>query len=448
MDKTGYSQENTTAVLVIHGIGQQIPGQTIRQFVEGVLAEEVEEPKFVSKPDRLAENFGIRKYQNRSKPRLQFFEYYWAHQSKGTTLRHVLSWYRKLLLRWPNAIPRGMKALYYLSWITLILLGLTCWEQFVLSDVEKGNSFWKSAVGLAFIGTVINGFVIGYLGDAARYLSPAPQNVSMQQAIRSEGCSLLRKLHEEGYGRIIVVGHSLGTVVGYDILRQVWDDFNTSYSSDKDDGRAQTALEDLEKVGKILEEKFRQGCDTPSDINDFQEAQKNLIAEMRSFGLEWRVTDFLTLGSPLSHAAMLMAKDECDLRRRQDEREFPTCPPVVDLKASKIGSHEYAYLWKKGKLRRLHHAAPFAMTRWTNLYFPAFGGLFGDFVGGPVRDVFGPGIKDVPVSTNWLFGLGKRSIAAHVRYWSEPKDVEHEHETSLREIRDALDLKKSARDFS
>jgi hypothetical protein len=40
--------------------------------------------------------------------------------------------------------------------------------------------------------------------------------------------------------------------------------------------------------------------------------------------------------------------------------------------------------------RYFTHNAPFAAVRWTNLYFPVRFGFFGDVVGGPLVDVFGP----------------------------------------------------------
>ena len=50
-----------------------------------------------------------------------------------------------------------------------------------------------------------------------------------------------------------------------------------------------------------------------------------------------------------------------------------------------------------------HHAAVFGPTRWTNLYFPSKLLLWGDLVGGELRSIFGPGVRDIPVSTRkWL----------------------------------------------
>ena len=43
--------------------------------------------------------------------------------------------------------------------------------------------------------------------------------------LRAEGLALLQALHEDGnYNRIIVVGHSLGSVIGFDLLRLAWED--------------------------------------------------------------------------------------------------------------------------------------------------------------------------------------------------------------------------------
>jgi hypothetical protein len=74
---------------------------------------------------------------------------------------------------------------------------------------------------------------------------------------------------------------------------------------------------------------------------------------------------------------------------------------------------------KTQKVRILHHGAPFAITRWTNLYFP------GDIIGGRVSHLFGAGIKDVE-----LGGCCARSWRSHVHYWK--------HECACQKLREAL----------
>ena len=69
--------------------------------------------------------------------------------------------------------------------------------------------------------------IVDYVGDAARYLSPLPRNIRLRQKIRGECVRLLRTLHASGeYDRIIVVGHSLGSVIAYDAITHLWQEFN------------------------------------------------------------------------------------------------------------------------------------------------------------------------------------------------------------------------------
>ena len=105
-------------------------------------------------------------------------------------------------------------------------------------------------------------------------------------------------------------------------------------------------------------------------------------------GKPWLVTDLITLGSPLAHAQLLLARTQKELRNRQNERELPTCPPIPD---NRTFSYRLTYdvAGEKRTIFVLHHAAAFACTRWTNLYFAARWGFFGVLVGGPLRQIFG-----------------------------------------------------------
>ena len=38
----------------------------------------------------------------------------------------------------------------------------------------------------------------------------------------------------------------------------------------------------------------------------------------------------MTLGSPLAHADILLARDRVGLEAKQNDREFPTCLPVLE----------------------------------------------------------------------------------------------------------------------
>ena len=84
------------------------------------------------------------------------------------------------------------------------------------------NSPWSVAAASAVIGLylIVNAaFLQPYLGDAARYFRNSPGNVAVRRAIRKEAVDTLERLHNGQYDRIVVVAHSLGTVVAYDMLR-------------------------------------------------------------------------------------------------------------------------------------------------------------------------------------------------------------------------------------
>jgi hypothetical protein len=109
----------------------------------------------------------------------------------------------------------------------------------------------------------------------------------------------------------------------------------------------------------------------------------------------WLVTDFVTLGSPLTHALYLMCrgKDEAELRmdfdRRTREREFPTCPPrMVD------GDLRLTFKNPQSHMRTFHHGGQFALTRWTNLYFPVSQLLWGDAMAGDREKAIAAGCDD------------------------------------------------------
>jgi hypothetical protein len=195
---------------------------------------------------------------------------------------------------------------------------------------------------------------------------------------------------------------------------------------------AMTALDELEALADSKH--------VPAER--IQSAQRRYLEELESNGCRWRVTDLVTMGSPLAHAAVLLANDESDLRRKQADREFPCCLPAPEtVQRDHVVSRRFSYEIDRGKknsYRVPHHAAVFAPTRWTNLYFPSRAIVWGDLIGGPLQPVMGTGIRDVPVSTQQRYGL-----FTHTLYWSMPPEgVEAPHVEALR---DALNLTDTER---
>lgn len=417
------------AVVLIHGIGEQKPMDTLRTFAGAVLppADKGEE-RYWSKPDKMSELFELRRLTTPGRTKTDFYEYYWAYHVEGTKWRHLAHWFFGLLLRrWGN-IPQGLRSIWLISWILLMMLAALT----ALGNVAHIQAWYAAQpyFGPAWVVSAlavlsIQGFLIYYVGDAARYLSPSPQNIALRQKIRAEGVYLLRQLHDSNkYDRIIVVGHSLGSVIGYDIITRLWLDYNTVYDFKTHAPSLANLLARHAPPQPVIKKRlFQVGCalSAASDLQtlqDFRSAQVEAWKEQRRWGNPWRITDFATIGSPLAHAMLLLASDGKDFTARKGQRELLTCPPVNDKEG-------YGYtdrplpLVGYGRLFSpyiLHHAAAFAVTRWTNLYFPASFGLFGDVIGGPLRDVLGLGIRDIPVKVrNWR----RFTWLSHTAYWKE-----------------------------
>lgn len=402
------------AVVLIHGIGEQKPMDTLRGFVDSICRFPDGKPMtFYSNPDDLSENFDLRRltvYAN--KYRTDFFEYYWAHNLRGTKFVHLTMWLFALLWRLPKNVPKRIRWIYYLIWVlsvsyvALTVVGL--WEFVSIKEV-------LTAPIVTLIGGVVLNMLtfiaIYYLGDAARYTYPSPENISDRQKIRSEGVKLLKKIHAtKKYDRIVLVGHSLGTMIAYDILKHLWGQYHKTHSNEIVLSR--TVLEEYEKhfandTSTWKEERKAEHIKIQSELHD----------EQMAMGNKWLISDFITLGSPLAHSALLMADSMMEMEQRKAERELPTCPPVTEeKKISYPVNYKAEDPLTKAHVERttycVHHAGHFAFTRWHNFYYAK------DFVGGELSDVLGKGIIDKEVRTTNSF-RNAIPFLNHTLYWGE-----------------------------
>lgn len=406
-------QQGKIAVVLIHGIGDQRPMATLRSFIEAVLQPDPQKPHqplYWSKPDMLSPAFGLRRYHapaGRKRPPTDFYEYYWAHKMEGNALSHTLQWVNNLLLRWPVEVPARLRNLWWLCWAVLIVTLLTAialWRW-----TPAGAVGVLGAMALAGGKLAMNSAARDWVGDAARYFDDRPANVGVRDAIRRGGVELLDKIHESGeYRRVIVVGHSLGSAIALDLLYYYWTGVRERHASpDRPDQSALFALETLLR-----------GPEAPSAAQ-IRSLQKQIWQEMRANGASWRVSDLITLGSPLAHLPFLTRLTEQQFRQRLSQRELPTCPPVLDGKGIAYWTRYRTEAGDDRSIATLHHAACFAPTRWTNLFFAHDGWFGGDPVGGPLAGLFGSGVDDRVVATHhW------RGRFNHLDYWlDDPRDA-------------------------
>ena len=429
-------------VIVIHGIGEQRPMDTLRSFVAGVLGPDAGaggDPPFYNKPDPNAEGFELRRIRAFDRNHdTDFVEFYWQHLMPIAPSRFLFSWLWTLMQRPARDMPPRFRFLWWLCWIAtlfgvaVIMLALA--NFLVRRPMSTSGVPELSAVLLAMAGSVW-GFVLAYVGDAAIYLNPHPRTVEARNAIRSAGVALLERLHNDGrYRRIIVVGHSLGSVIAYDVLRFAWSRTATDWRDRVEAGKLVPTRPALPK----LAESEALAAKSEAEIQaGWHEAAKSNFAEHRALGLDWLVTDLITVGSPLAHSDLLLAGNRADLERRQHERELPTSPPHREdrqhfsfqrpVRDGKRGPRPWV----------LDHAAVFALTTWTNLYFPCRHLFYGDPVGGTIGDLFGPGVRDCAVRTSlW------RGWLSHTFYWTRDRGWNAE-DGAVRGLIEALDLNRA-----
>jgi len=505
------------AVIVIHGMGEQVPMGTLNGFVDAVWTTDesltnrnkpdpntgrsrktgpVENASWY-KPDEASRSFELRRITtetsssidgNRGR-RTDFYEFYWAHHIKDMTFKDVLSWIRYLLFRNPlKSVPKDVLFTWCLLWIiTLSALGFAI-HNALPAVYTKSFGFFPSglqpalttsilSIMASFASIAIGGFItknlVTHFGDVVRYVRPHPPNISTRQKIREEGVKLLESILSEEYAgkkkydRVIVVAHSLGTIVAYDILTHAFARMNTNYTVQKDNaGNPVPPFAELERAkleGMIREDNF--------SIEEYQNQQNKAMKELVSQGNSWCISDFITLGSPLTHAEFLLEKNMTAVRKAQLNRTFPTCPPVMEYDG-KTSKHRFTYIGgSKDKIslhnrymaglsdsaendllkladeapRYPHHAALFAYTRWSNLYSPSRFTLWGDQVSGPLAGTFGKGIRDIPVMTDIdenerKIEGDKTKFLAHTKYWSFGKNKKENPPYTIKMLRQILSL--------
>jgi hypothetical protein len=363
---------------------------------------------------------------------------------------------------------RGCREVF-LAWIVLWLIALTVIVLAIATALPETASIgpfhpwnwpplkylhgfkgWQLGIATAALGWAAKSFIVPYFGRVVRYTRAKPDNIAARKNIRERGLMLLSKLHEAEYDRIIVVGHSLGSILAYDLISYFW----ATRPEPRTVVEATAEFEALRELEQTIP-----GLETGS-----ASAKQAYLAAQTKFGrllrlrpkpaccaadTRWLISDFVTLGSPLSHAEFLMANSKADLQKRKDDREYPTSPPLREeldpaniTKATQAG---FPLDPNKPKLLafpfgakewQLHHATPFAAVRWTNIYDPAVLVKCGDLISGAVAPVFGPAVIDVDLrklrGQSWCF--------THTKYWTLPDGDVKAVPTHIAELRKALDL--------
>lgn len=236
-----------TAFLVIHGIGEQNPFETLDSFSRGMIEHLGSQGILFKAEHRLGElkdSDGAVWTENyvRLKPPqgddfIDIHEYYWAYLTEeqiavsevwdwlGKTLQGTRNFYRdnvELSRRYEkDGKPRFRlnKVLWYLRlsslvypFLKLLIGGLT----YIVPSWGRGAADWLKKQAYYIIK--------GYIGDVAIYTTTDEKSrfYKIRQQILAKSQTLLESiLADPQYERVIIAGHSLGSVISYDTLNKI-----------------------------------------------------------------------------------------------------------------------------------------------------------------------------------------------------------------------------------
>ncbi|WP_297107735.1 hypothetical protein [uncultured Devosia sp.] len=435
--------------------------------------------------------------------RTDFFELYYADLLNATPIRNLWRWIRRLLWIDPAYVPRHMRWPWAVFWMLTVLatisafgallalpqvLNTNWYDHFVSAEAVRGHMISLIALALILLpkffrplgfikrlprqvlvfavaigildsfgwnGHVANLMVLGtlaylagtlllpYFGDAASYLSAQTETVQSRQGVRNRGLALLKALHEDPeYDRVVVVAHSLGSVLAYDLLHILWREVGPT----KDNPPPPEALAAFATLDAFVAENGGETWD-PSVVERYQQLQWQLFDSLRRQKGQpgtaklsgWKISDLVTLGSPLSSAEFLITDGSTDFSRMKTERVLPTAPPQP------YDENRGAIYPDPQKGDAAHHAAVFSVVRWTNIYDRSNSPLFllGDAISGPLSgaDRFGPGISDHRVEITWG-RLGWR-LFTHNFYWTDTAPEGKPPADHITAFRGAVGLERS-----
>jgi len=247
------------AVLVFHGMGQQVKFETI-SAVAGAIQDEARAQGGVTRDlavhlSRLDDQFLARaqiawRDANGGSHEVHVYEAYWApltegRVSYGDTLKFLFQaawqglWFSRpfssrIFQRWMFGAPQSLKIgawtfpamlavlallLLQVGIIALVSVRLTQWLTGIkaLPAGIGWRALWITAIAEAFAARY---FLVQYVGDIAAYISPYKSSKfdEVRKSIQKVGRDVGKAVYGLDYSRIVMVGHSLGSVLAYDTL--------------------------------------------------------------------------------------------------------------------------------------------------------------------------------------------------------------------------------------
>ena len=449
--------EVRTAVVIVHGMGEKRPMEILDGFAKTALCpRSIQGEKswdYYSLPAEITGSYEARRFAS---AQADVYDYHWSFLMTANKYAGAMPMTLRLVLRRASNVPDALLGIWRRVWTVLLALLLAIPALFATGyALNTDVPVWiigliTSAVVLVFwfglyrmMAKALVNSTTTSLVDVARYLDPSPYSYVARRAIRGGLVDLLHSLHDGRYSRVVVVAHGVGTYISYDALTVFWAEMHKLYAGPPAPVKL-GALDSLEEAA----DRLIADPDADSALDDFQDRQFALWQDLQRQGNPWRITDFVTVGAPMALADLLITRpglfsgfNKSDGVRRRELFEglvrhgvLVRCPPRSQSLPVDSDEHPPAsYLWRDSEASEvLGPQSLFAVTRWTNLWFPVTRGeLHGDWFGGALHPLFGPGIRDIAVQGNKPERFKRGS--AHTEYFRHPeKDDEGDMAWHLR----------------
>ena len=253
--------DKKTAFLIIHGIGEQSPFETLDAFVRGFykVLEKNNNGKNIDikhhiKPrtgdDKMewVENFISLVKEDRTECSIDFYEYYWAHRmEREITFQELVDWLIKtsdgakkfyhenaqIVKEYEGKKDDAFKGgefknywyLKHLGWFLRLLLAL---PHIVIKIIPKipylGSilEFIRPVIKVLF--RKVTKTFVEYMGDVAIYTTTdvKSKHYNIRKLILYDSFKQVETLtKDKDIENIIIVGHSLGSVIAYDTINRL-----------------------------------------------------------------------------------------------------------------------------------------------------------------------------------------------------------------------------------